>query len=60
MKCLICSSDETEWLETIMLDQEEGYESYTCRNCRGKFDIGMKVTGLAYTSMDNVFPFEKE
>jgi len=60
MKCLVCHSDEIEWLETIMLDPEEGYESYTCRNCRSKFELGIKVTRLIYTGRDNVFPFENE
>lgn len=60
MKCLICSSEETEWLETVMEDYEEGYEVYACKTCRGQFHIGIKIVELGYTGINNVYPLEKE
>ena len=60
MKCLVCGSDETEWLETIMENDTEGYETYACTACRSQTEYGIGIEKLVYTGNDNVFPYEKE
>jgi len=43
-----------------MLNEDDGYETYTCINCNGQFDLGIKIKKLIYTGIDQIFPFEKE
>jgi len=59
-KCHICQSDNTQHIQTIMLNEDDGYETYTCINCNGQFDLGIKIKKLIYTGIDQIFPFEKE
>lgn len=59
MKCLVCHS-ETDWLETIMDNEYEGYEAYVCKDCGSRTEYGIKVVEVLYTGKDNVFPNEQE
>jgi len=60
MKCPACQSDDTEWVETILVDQQEGCEEYACIDCKSHFELGIKIVRFIYTHKDNVFPPEKE
>jgi len=59
MKCLVCHSDNTEWIETIMTNEDEGDEVYSCKDCRGVTEYGIRVKVRFYTGHNNTFPYEK-
>lgn len=53
MNCRICGSDDTYWISTVMINDEEGYEVYACKVCKGHNEIGIKVmTGLIGHDLD--------
>jgi DNA-directed RNA polymerase subunit RPC12/RpoP len=60
MKCLVCHSDNAEWVETIMENEDEGYEAYACKDCRSRTEYGIRVKVRFYTGHNNIFTFEEE
>ena len=61
MKCPVCSSDETTWLELVIETENlEGYEEYGCKECKSRFELGIKIGDLVYTGKNDVFPYEAQ
>jgi len=60
LKCLVCGSDETEWLETVLGYNDEGYEEYACEICKGRSEYGIKIVKIEYTGKNDVIPYEIE
>ena len=60
MRCIVCGADEAYWVSLTMDNEEEGYETYACPNCRSNSEYGIKIEKLVYTGRFNAFPFEEE
>lgn len=60
MKCRVCQSDNVTWVETTMLNEDEGYETYSCGDCRSQFQLGIQIAKLIYTGVEHVIPYEIE
>ena len=60
MKCLVCNSEMTEWVETIMDNETEGYEAYVCESCRSRTEYRIKIVKYVYTGDNDVCPYEQE
>jgi len=60
MKCLVCGSDDTEWVGNKMDNETEGYEIYSCKACWSRSSYGFEILQLVYTSQTEVDPFEEE
>ena len=60
LKCLVCGSSDVCWVQTVMHNEDEGYEEYSCDACRSRSEYGFKVVKRQYTGKDDVIPFEVE
>lgn len=59
MKCLVCQSEDTTYIETIMTNEGIGHEVYTCTDCKSSSEYGIIVQRFIYTGKNNVYPFEE-
>jgi len=60
MKCLVCGSDETEWILTVMNNEDEGFEEYACKTCKSHIEYGFTIVTRSYTGRNDVYPYEEE
>jgi hypothetical protein len=47
------------WRKTVLEDDREGYEEYTCSDCRTYIELGIRIKEVEYTGNDNVYPYEE-
>jgi uncharacterized protein YecE (DUF72 family) len=59
MKCLVCGSWDVSWVQTVMHNEDEGYEEYSCGECRSRSEYGIKIIKREYTGKDDVCPYEQ-
>lgn len=60
MRCLICGDSDVYWVQTVMHNEDEGYEEYSCNCCKGRSEYGFRIKEREYTGKDDVIPFENE
>lgn len=58
MTCLVCGSDDLQWVFTHMHNEDEGYEEYSCRDCKSHIEFGIKIVKRQYTGKNDVAPYE--
>ena len=59
MKCLVCGDWDVTWVQTVMHNEREGYEEYSCNCCKGRSEYGVRFLECQYTGKNDVCPYEQ-
>ena len=59
MKCLACGDWDVYWVQTVMHNQDEGYEEYACNCCKSRSEYGFKIIERKLSGENNVVPPEQ-